>query len=344
MEVKSKFLTTTTLPILEEETKIRLRTQKVENGEDIRKLKTNTPKNNRRNRNESFRENFSLKTNDKFVTTLRELQKIKIHLDKSADVALKQVKVAKLELKKLLVTIVFELVACYLMSLMGVIASLRMPLADEPLPDLGFDLFPYMSLTYINNHWMTLIIFLTIVRVIYHPSRVMIFRRILIVHSLTCVVRSVCIVATSLPDPSPECKHFVPKHPVLLEAFYRLVTFGFDVCGDVFFSGHFAICVEMAMVWEQYTKQRLFKNLIWLMVAIESCFLLITRYHYTIDIIIGGYLGFRMWKTYHTFSPFFTWVESAPAILRLNEQDSHETFEIWLSRIPSVRSIVWGTM
>jgi len=330
---------------LEEETKLKVRSRKGESVQEKPSKVATSPKPMRRkNATEMLSEQFNLLNNDSFVTALQELRKVKQHLDRSADSALKQVQVAKLELKKLLVTIVFEIFSGYLMSLMGVIAAFRMPMGQEPLPDLGFEAFTYLPMPHINNHWMTLIILLTIIRVIYHPSRVMIFRRILIVHSFICVIRSICIVATSLPDPSPECRHFVPKHSMFVEALYRFVTFGFDVCGDVFFSGHFAMCVEMAMVWEQYTKRRLYKNLIWLMVIIEACFLLSTRFHYTIDIIIGGYLGFRMWNTYHTFSPFFSWIESAPAVLRLNEQESNETFEVWLSRIPTIRNTVWTTV
>jgi len=98
----------------------------------------------------------------------------------------------------------------------------------------------------------------------------------------------------------------------------------------------------MGMVWEQYTNARLYKNIIWAMVISEGCLILATRYHYTIDIIIGGYLGYRMWQTYHSFSPFFSWIESAPAVLRLNSQASNETFEMWLSKIPNMRNTVWN--
>jgi hypothetical protein len=78
----------------------------------------------------------------------------------------------------------------------------------------------------------------------------MIIRRLLIVHSAVCVVRSFFIIATSLPDPFPSCQHMELTRPILVEGFYRWATAGFFVCGDVFFSGHIAICTLCGMVWE----------------------------------------------------------------------------------------------
>ena len=98
---------------------------------------------------------------------------------------------------------------------------------------------------------------------------------------------------------------------------HRFITAGFHVCGDVFFSGHMAVCVLFGMVWQQYTTDGRMKTIIWVAIWMEACFLLSTRFHYTIDIVIGGYMSLTLWRTYHSYLPFINWLESAPSLRHL---------------------------
>eukprot|EP01119_Soliformovum_irregulare_P002989 TRINITY_DN13264_c0_g1_i1.p1 TRINITY_DN13264_c0_g1~~TRINITY_DN13264_c0_g1_i1.p1 ORF type:complete len:320 (-),score=42.64 TRINITY_DN13264_c0_g1_i1:145-1104(-) len=285
---------------------------------------------------EAFRQ---LLENESVVRAIDEIRKAKANLHHLEDTAHRRLEIAKTEMKKLIVTFIVWMAAAYLMAVMGVVASMRMPHNAAVLPDLGFDFFQYVDLPHLPNLGMMIIIVSTVCRVVAHPSRVVIFRRLLIVHSVISVIRSFFIVATSLPDPLPGCHGFELKRNILLEGVYRAATLGFDVCGDVFFSGHIAICTLMGMVWEQYTTVRLWKNVMWALIVMESCLLLSMRWHYTIDILIGVYLGYRIWSSYHSVSPLWRWMESAPAMLHMQNIESEESIESWLSRIPSVKEM-----
>jgi len=221
------------------------------------------------------------------------------------------------------------------MCIAGVIASIRAPKFD-PLPDVGFDMFGYLPFPQLPNEVMLFIILTTFVRVVFHPLRVVILRRMLICHSAICLVRSVCVLATNLPDPLPRCNGFMLSSNIFVEAFHRLITGGTDVCGDVFFSGHIAICVLCAMIWHQYTVQIFYKIIIWVFVVLEAIFLLAMRWHYTIDLIIGFYLAIRIWDSYHSFNPIFSWLEGSPFLSIFNRQENFgkEVFT-WLNQSPA---------
>lgn len=64
--------------------------------------------------------------------------------------------------------------------------------------------------------------------------------------------------------------------------------------------------------------------------------------HYTIDILIGSYLAYRLWRYYHSMNPFFVWLESNPAIVALKAEESEErddTLLRWIQRAPPFSDI-----
>ena len=117
-------------------------------------------------------------------------------------------------------------------------------------------------------------------------------------------------------------------------------TAGWWVCGDVFFSGHAGVVAIMASVWSTYDRGRA-SVLVWMLLWLEAVFMLADRYHYSIDIIIGIFVARQLWVSYHRMSPFFRWMESAPAIVKLQREQHGDPEELleWLKRAPPVRDL-----
>jgi len=249
----------------------------------------------------------------------------------SQEIATLRVEQTKKELKRLSLAIIIWIVSGYTMALMGVIASIRAPQA-LPLPDLGFELFSFLPVPEIlTNAIMSIIALCTIGRVLIHPLRVIILKRMLLVHSVVMSIRAIFVVATSLPDPYPLCKAYALSRNIFLEALLRQTTAGFFVCGDVFFSGHIAICVICLMVWVEYTKEVKLKWFVLVLCIMEGCVITATKFHYTIDVIIGAYLAFRCWRTYHNYHlQMFNWLESAPII----SKSTHDEMVQWINAAP----------
>lgn len=143
---------------------------------------------------------------------------------------------------------------------------------------------------------------------------------------MLCLFRSLTILVTTLPDPSPRCQ--VIDRPVRkwYEIFNPLFN---ETCGDLMFryhlyvyffvqqhadgvkSGHTVMIILLALVWNDYffkTKaeakiRKWSRVIVWLWTILGIASLLAARYHYTIDVLIAAYAAHRTWRIYG--SPFF---------------------------------------
>jgi PAP2 superfamily C-terminal len=277
----------------------------------------------------------------RFVRALGEMRRARRELE---SLAWKRYKETHSDLRTLSVVLFVWFLAGYTMALAGVVAAMRAPkgngapgfsTAELILPDLGFEAMQRVWLPEFSNDptspggmynvVMTLVVAMTTLRVIAHPERVLIWRRLLIVHSVICFVRSFFIVMTSLPDPYHACHDFVVTRNPLIEAAGRAASFGFTACGDVFFSGHMATCVLCANVWRTYTRQTWLTVFVGVLVALEAAYMLKLQFHYSIDIAIGSYISHRVYESFHSnLSPLFGWLEASPVVLDSSDEDIGE--------------------
>lgn len=152
-----------------------------------------------------------------------------------------------------------------------------------------------------------------------HPKRLMVMRRLLVIYSIILVLRSIFVVSTSLPDPSPKCleqKPYIPySQPIPLEksgiesSFWRgvkqtLFPFESSTCGDLIFSGHTVAFMLCSLIWDRYFTGHRLRWPVYLYHALTILGLLSiisVRFHYTIDVIVAVFVTISVWQRYHIF-------------------------------------------
>ena len=75
-------------------------------------------------------------------------------------------------------------------------------------------------------------------------------------------------------------------------------------CGDMVFSGHTSVMVLCAMVWHQYYRWvvapvNVVKTTVWIVTIVGLVNIIATRFHYTLDVLLGFYFTVTVWSLYH---------------------------------------------
>lgn len=230
------------------------------------------------------------------------------------------------------------LIATLLMTYVNGIADYRHPGAFR-LPDMGHSLVPEItSRPNLPNELLAVSVLSTGILILTHPKRLMVLRRLLVIYSIILVFRSIFVVSTSLPDPSPKClqqQPYIPySQPMPLEksgkenSFWRgvkqtLFPFESTTCGDLIFSGHTVTFMLCSLIWDRYfTGKRsqwpVFLYHIWTILGLLS--IISVRFHYTIDVIVAIFVTISVWQRYHIFVDYRQlYVEHDPEIIEISE-------------------------
>lgn len=120
------------------------------------------------------------------------------------------------------------------------------------LPDLGFDLFPYMPYASLPDTLVGLMMGITIFRFMLTSMRATIFRRWMLALGTLFLIRSLSIVSTLLPNPFKSCEYNPPSSNWLVQAF-MILTGQLTTCADTLFSGHSVNATLTALVWQHYS-------------------------------------------------------------------------------------------
>ncbi|KAF4656368.1 hypothetical protein FOZ61_007018 [Perkinsus olseni] len=176
---------------------------------------------------------------------------------------------------------------------------------STPLPDLGFELLPYISSDYqgvrIPDVCMTLCVLGAAIMIFVKfgfDQGTIVLKRTLLLGAIGYTGRALSVPMTQLPNPDGSCKAVLDWNYPLLSIL--LVPFGLaHTCADVFYSGH-SISVTLAtMVWWDYSSSmasRLF-GLVWGLLTLTI--IIATHFHYTIDVVYGVVITFAAWRLYH---------------------------------------------
>lgn len=232
------------------------------------------------------------------------------------------------ESQRLVASILFFLFGAVCMSLSSGFTWFRNP-DQPPLPDVVHELVPHIqqyNLTLagriividveaIPDMCIMLMVLLTSLLTAFNRHSMAMARRFFTVYGLLMLFRSICIVVTSLPDAHPACRKATPGtsmvkdmeiRDVIARGLQMLVPVGHFTCGDMVYSGHTMVLVLCGMMWHTYYKIRPgtfainpVKVLIWLIVVVGLFFIVVTRLHYTLDVIVALYLSATLWSAYH---------------------------------------------
>lgn len=139
--------------------------------------------------------------------------------------------------------------------------------------------------------------------------------RAVVVYSMTMAARAVLVLSTTLPDSSPLCRdpemvgaagRAAPPTWQELDARARRIIFTAGTtltCGDMMFSGHTVIFVLLALVWTHYLfpgpRFRAARAGAWLWNLLGLFMIVVTRLHYTIDVLVAVYVTCSLWHQVH---------------------------------------------
>ncbi|KAF9282118.1 hypothetical protein BGZ68_006199 [Mortierella alpina] len=171
------------------------------------------------------------------------------------------------------------------------------------LRDRGFDVIAAQSdITPANNFVMTSVLFTVLGIGLICPTwtmRAVVLRRILWVIGTLSVFRALTLSVTTLPTPKEECR------PSLKTGFWdmfivalQMIPGTVEACTDDIFSGHTVFMVSCAIQWRLYCKNKWITYLSYLYISIGLYFVVATRLHYTVDVVLAVFITFAGWSIY----------------------------------------------
>eukprot|EP00092_Neocalanus_flemingeri_P037005 GFUD01040288.1.p1 GENE.GFUD01040288.1~~GFUD01040288.1.p1 ORF type:complete len:455 (-),score=125.05 GFUD01040288.1:269-1633(-) len=186
----------------------------------------------------------------------------------------------------------------------------------QPLPDIVLDNIKHQSWGLDVSEYLLMISTISaLIVVLLHSHRLVILRRIWLLLGILYYYRALTMFVTVLPK-ADETYTCMPRKndTTALDYTKRVLTIisggGLSIngkhiyCGDYIFSGHTMTLTMGYLVIKQYSPRR-FILLHWASFLTSLCgviFLLLSRGHYTIDVLLAYYVTSRIWWIYHTLA------------------------------------------
>jgi len=218
-----------------------------------------------------------------------------------------------LELGKTLLCLIWLISGFFATTLSLALTHDRVP-DSSPLPDLLLDAVQYQEWGLAASEVLLMICVLTaLLVVVAHTHRTVLLRRIWLVLGLLYYYRAITMAVTVLPRPDPTytCRPKAEEGLTAMLVLRRVLTIvsggGLSMngrhvyCGDYIFSGHTMTLVLAHLVTCGYSPPS-WRPLHWLSLLASSTgvlLLLISRGHYTIDVLLAYYVTTRLWRLYH---------------------------------------------
>ncbi|VDM96479.1 unnamed protein product [Thelazia callipaeda] len=191
---------------------------------------------------------------------------------------------------------------------------------EPPLPDAIFAHTPYIPWALALSEYLMLASFTCmLVLTIIHRHRWIVLRRISVIGSLLYFGRCLTMLVTQVPiaDPNYHCsprlsgadytlRNVIVRAMRTVSGAGLMINGKHTLCGDYIYSGHTVVLVTSCLFITEYSPRR-WKPLHFLSIVISGAgviLLLISRAHYTIDVIISYWISTRVFWTYHTLAAF----------------------------------------
>ncbi|KAJ2708453.1 hypothetical protein H4R19_004737 [Coemansia spiralis] len=130
--------------------------------------------------------------------------------------------------------------------------------------------------------------------------RVVLVRRGMWMVAVLYFMRSVTISVTTVPPSSPTCRITAPNTPWQnIKATSDIIAGTVGQCTDKVFSGHTAILTLMLLFWCRYATHWAFIAASATHTAVGILTVLMARYHYTVDVLVGLLLTYFVHCTYY---------------------------------------------
>ncbi|KAI6177234.1 PAP2-C domain-containing protein [Aphelenchoides bicaudatus] len=211
----------------------------------------------------------------------------------------------------------------------------------QPLPDLFTSFIAEQRWALkLGDVMVTLSSGTMILLFILHKHRAIVMRRTFFILAILYFIRGVSMFGTQLPsgysDNDRECRPQLEKEErtfvtYLSRVLEQSVHFGLQdtskkmLCGDMLFSGHTLIMVTSSLVVEYYlpTNLRLVQYVPKLFTVFGIVCLILSRTHYTIDILFATVVSAGVFSIYHAFCEIETYRERKQSVL----------YRFWIMRL-----------
>ncbi|KAF9147567.1 hypothetical protein BG015_010775 [Linnemannia schmuckeri] len=171
------------------------------------------------------------------------------------------------------------------------------------LRDRGFDVIAPQSDIGPANFFVMTSVVLTVLGIGFicpnWTMRAVVLRRCLWVIGSLSVFRALTISVTTLPSPKEECR------PSLKYGFWDMLVIAIqmipgtvEACTDDIFSGHTVFMVSCAIQWRLYCKNKWVTYFSYLYISVGLYFVVATRLHYTVDVVLAIVLTYGFWSVY----------------------------------------------
>lgn len=220
------------------------------------------------------------------------------------------------EIWKTVLSFIYVFTVFLITAFIMVIVHERVPDVEKypPLPDIFLDNVPFIPWAFhaaeligmgMGAVWITTLFF--------HKHRFILMRRMFSLLGTLFLLRSVCMLITSLSVPSEhlacEKKSYGDIWAKLKRAFeiwsgLGMTTTGVRTCGDYMFSGHTVILTMLNFFITEYTPRKLYylHTCSWMANMFGVFLILAAHEHYSIDVFVAFYLTSRLFLYYHTLA------------------------------------------
>jgi len=195
----------------------------------------------------------------------------------------------KPKIVRLLIAIAFWMVTFGWMVVCANLAAFRSPKNKAVLPDLLFDILPEHKLHPLPDILLYVLLTSVVGRIMFHSDGVAIARRFAAISGCIYFFRSFTLIATSFPNPRSLCQDYNPV--------WSLSGLVLETCADM--TGHTVNLALAALCWSQYSKQIYVGAVAWAFASSGMVTLIVSRSHYTIDILFSVFISVFIWKYYH---------------------------------------------
>ncbi|XP_055339666.1 sphingomyelin synthase-related protein 1-like [Paramacrobiotus metropolitanus] len=222
----------------------------------------------------------------------------------------------KPEIGKAVLAFAYFLIVTVVTSFVMVIVHDRVPDMEKypPLPDFVLDNVPLIPWAFdlCEVAGFLLAVVWTFV-LLFHKYRFILLRRFFVLMGTIFLLRSVCMLITSMSVPGRHLKcagkNFGDLPTKVQQALVIARGFGMSIqgvrtCGDYMFSGHTVVITVLNHFITEYTpkRHRLIHLSSWTLNLFGMFFILAAHEHYSIDVFIAFYISSRLFLYYHTMA------------------------------------------
>ncbi|KAG1145043.1 hypothetical protein G6F37_000642 [Rhizopus arrhizus] len=216
------------------------------------------------------------------------------------------------ETYRLLILVVFLLFAGLIEIFMAQWSDMRYDGMSEmrkhPLMDVLHDAFPRIENYQIVNYLLTTCVAYTLTAfALQSPdwsTRLTLLRRWTFLLGLLYIFRGLTLFVTTLPSSLlDECR---PPETELTGTVGERFGFIYNVvagsalgCTDNIFSGHTSVMMSCVILWRVHSRmRRLFSWLLYLLAFSGILMIILSRFHYTIDVLLALFITYMTWNVY----------------------------------------------